>query len=53
MSCGRSVQNIVLLCACLPSHSKYNDFTLDYDIALLRLAAPVDLSRYTPVCLPR
>ena len=27
--------------------------TTDYDIALLRLSEQVDLTTYTPVCLPR
>ena len=35
-------------------HEKYNGFSQDgYDIALLKLAESVDLTVYTPACLPK
>lgn len=32
-------------------HEKYDEETLDNDIALLYLEEPVDLTVFTPVCL--
>ena len=35
-------------------HEKYNGFSQDgHDIALLKLAESVDLTVYTPACLPK
>ena len=33
-------------------HPNYNPSTTNNDIALLKLSEPVDLSIYTPACLP-
>ena len=33
-------------------HPQYNDYTLENDIALLRLESPVNTSVYVPACLP-
>ena len=33
-------------------HNDYNPANITFDIALLKLAEPLDLSIYTPICLP-
>ena len=33
-------------------HNSYDFFNISFDIALLKLADPLDLSTYTPICLP-
>ena len=34
-------------------HNHYNDDNVEFDIALLKLAEPLDLSTFIPICLPK